>query len=239
MAVDKLVDSTQLDADLTSVANAIRTKGGTSAQMAFPNGFVSAVQAIPTGSGYTLTQFAANLIPLSGLQTIADFPLRSFGLREMGNASTPWQLHLEGKPSQGLAYNAKGLTIIVIEGNDYVGTAVSGRCSQLEIYDTHENRFASLAFENCSALTTVILRHSAVLPINNANIFNGTRFASGGAGGTIYIPKSLYDHLGDGTANDYKAATNWSTINGYGTITWAKIEGSQYENYYADGTPIT
>lgn len=49
MAVDKLVDSTQLDADLTSVANAIRTKGGTSAQMAFPNGFVSAVNAIPTG----------------------------------------------------------------------------------------------------------------------------------------------------------------------------------------------
>lgn len=49
MAVDKLVDSTQLDADLTSVANAIRTKGGTSSQMAFPAGFVSAVQAIPTG----------------------------------------------------------------------------------------------------------------------------------------------------------------------------------------------
>lgn len=49
MAVDKLVDSTQLDADLTSVANAIRTKGGTSAQMAFPAGFVSAVEAIPTG----------------------------------------------------------------------------------------------------------------------------------------------------------------------------------------------
>ena len=51
MAVDKLVDSTQLDADLTSVANAIRTKGGTSAQMAFPAGFVSAVNAIPTGGG--------------------------------------------------------------------------------------------------------------------------------------------------------------------------------------------
>jgi hypothetical protein len=49
MAVDKLVDSTQLDADLTSVANAIRTKGGTSAQMAFPAGFVSAVNAIPAG----------------------------------------------------------------------------------------------------------------------------------------------------------------------------------------------
>lgn len=51
MAVDKLVDSTQLDADLTSVANAIRTKGGTSASLAFPAGFVSAVEAIPAGGG--------------------------------------------------------------------------------------------------------------------------------------------------------------------------------------------
>ena len=51
MSVDKLVDSSQLDSDLTSVANAIRTKGGTSAQLAFPAGFVSAIQAIPTGGG--------------------------------------------------------------------------------------------------------------------------------------------------------------------------------------------
>lgn len=51
MAVDKLVDSGQLDSDLTSVANAIRTKGGTSAQLAFPNEFVSAINAIPTGGG--------------------------------------------------------------------------------------------------------------------------------------------------------------------------------------------
>lgn len=51
MAVDKLVDSAQLDADLTTVANAIRTKGGTSAQLAFPAEFVSAIQAIPTGGG--------------------------------------------------------------------------------------------------------------------------------------------------------------------------------------------
>lgn len=51
MSVDKLVDSSQLDADLTSVANAIRTKGGTSADLAFPAGFVSAVEAIPTGGG--------------------------------------------------------------------------------------------------------------------------------------------------------------------------------------------
>lgn len=49
MSVDKLVDSTQLDADLTSVANAIRTKGGTSASLAFPADFVTAIAAISGG----------------------------------------------------------------------------------------------------------------------------------------------------------------------------------------------
>lgn len=37
--------------DLTSVANAIRTKGGTSASLAFPADFVSAIAAIPSGGG--------------------------------------------------------------------------------------------------------------------------------------------------------------------------------------------
>lgn len=56
MSVDKLVDSSQLDADLTSVANAIRAKSGGSSQLAFPAGFVSAVQAIPTGGTPTGTK---------------------------------------------------------------------------------------------------------------------------------------------------------------------------------------
>ncbi len=49
MAHDKAVDSAQLDADLAVVADAIRAKGGTDAQLAFPAGFVSAVQAIASG----------------------------------------------------------------------------------------------------------------------------------------------------------------------------------------------
>jgi len=38
-------------ADLTSVANAIRAKGGTSAQLAFPADFVQAIEDIETGGG--------------------------------------------------------------------------------------------------------------------------------------------------------------------------------------------
>lgn len=55
MAVDKLVDSTQLNADLTNVANAIRAKGGTSASLAFPDGFVDAIGDIETGGGVTVS----------------------------------------------------------------------------------------------------------------------------------------------------------------------------------------
>ena len=45
----KFVNTDQLDADLTAIADAIRTKGGTSESLAFPSGMVSAVSAISTG----------------------------------------------------------------------------------------------------------------------------------------------------------------------------------------------
>ena len=44
MAYDKVVDSAALDADLTTVANAIRTASGATGNMAFPSGYVSALQ---------------------------------------------------------------------------------------------------------------------------------------------------------------------------------------------------
>lgn len=46
-----MADYLTTDTELTSVANAIRTKGGTSAQLVYPTGFVSAINAIPTGGG--------------------------------------------------------------------------------------------------------------------------------------------------------------------------------------------
>lgn len=93
-------------------------------------------------------------------------------------------------------------------------------------------------FNACNKLDTIILRSSTPVAMQSTNALDITKFKNGGAGGHIYIPKSLYDHLGDGTANDYKALSNWSTYNRYGTITWHAIEGSIYETQYADGTPI-
>ena len=88
-------------------------------------------------------------------------------------------------------------------------------------------------------LKTMILRDTSCVSLSNVDVFASSPFASGGSGGTIYIPEALYDHLGDGTVYDYKAAANWSTLDGCGTITWAKIEGSAYDGCWADGTPIS
>lgn len=46
-----MADYKVTDTELTSVANAIRTKGGTSAQLEWPAEFISAVQAISGGGG--------------------------------------------------------------------------------------------------------------------------------------------------------------------------------------------
>ncbi len=51
MAYDKVVDSSVLNAGLTKIADAIRAKGGTSGQLAFPDGMAAAIEAIETGGG--------------------------------------------------------------------------------------------------------------------------------------------------------------------------------------------
>ena len=83
-----------------------------------------------------------------------------------------------------------------------------------------------------SCRSVLILRRTAgVVKLGNVNALLASVFGSSGTGGTIYVPSALI--------SSYQAANNWSTLHGYGHITWAAIEGSQYENYYADGTPVS
>lgn len=103
MSVDKLVDSTQLDSDLTSVANAIRTKGGTSASLAFPAGFVSAINAISGGGGgLSFSTFTATAASTANTITF-----------EAGDYTVPTQfaLYLKSDVTAGDATN-----IIIVGG---------------------------------------------------------------------------------------------------------------------------
>lgn len=49
MATYKVVDADQLNADMSSVADSIRTKGGTTDALAWPDGYKTAIDSIPAG----------------------------------------------------------------------------------------------------------------------------------------------------------------------------------------------
>ena len=125
--------------------------------------------------------------------------------------------------------------IIMPRFNNSPGGNMAMSCTALTLADMGSTRYISpQCFLGCTNFTTLIIRSTSIPNLQNVNAFNNTPFKSGGTGGTIYIPTSLYDHLGDNSSSDYKHASNWSTVDGYGTITWAKLEGSAYEslNWY-------
>lgn len=231
MSVDKLVDSTQLDADLTSVANAIRTKGGTSASLAFPADFVSAIAAIPTGGGGVSWDDIASGDEPSGdiVLTVQTVKQDSFRSRRTTNTWTCSGNNVT-KVESAAFRDCNNLTELHLPAVTDFSYQTCYGSSKLKVADI--GRAGSLGngtFQNCTLLDTLVLRKTSITTMGNANALSGTKFASGKSGGTIYIPKSLYDHLGDNSSSDYKAASNWATYQGYGTITWAKIEGSIYE----------
>lgn len=282
MAVDKLVDSTQLDADLTSVANAIRTKGGTSAQLAFPAGFVDAIDAIETGGGgggYTADQIAAcdggsskNLV-ITGT-TIKAYAFYSWNITSLiGDSVTAVGANafqkctsLESVSLANCALNNTSCNYVFGEcsalnniflpkwkrGGQYcfqkagksTGAIVLPAATGIQAYyfsnayvgaidiGPNVSSLGNRSLEKMPNITALILRRTAsAVTIPSIQSVEGSRFANGKAGATLYVPSDLI--------SSYQAATNWSTILGYANNQILPIEGSIYETQYADGTPIT
>lgn len=122
------------------------------------------------------------------------------------------------------------VTVVLPSAKTLYRSAFYG-CTKLKAVDfLGGSQIHNTVFQNDSVFNTLIIRGGTVCPLSNINSFNNTPFASGGTGGTLYVPSAL--------VSSYQAATNWSTILGYANNSIAAIEGSQYENYYADGTPI-
>ena len=98
--------------------------------------------------------------------------------------------------------------------------------------------FKPSAFKNTKLNMLVIRSTSAVQKLENINTFSGSPFASGKAGGTLYVPNSMI--------SSFQAASNWSTILGYATNSIKSIESTATDpnepidltTHYADGTLI-
>lgn len=109
-----------------------------------------------------------------------------------------------------------------------------GASFSIETYGVRNN-----AFNGASAMNVLILRKtSEIVPLQNISAFTNTPFASGKAGGTLYVPSAL--------VSSYQSASNWSTILGYTDNQIKSIESTHTDQtapidltlYYADGTPI-
>lgn len=124
------------------------------------------------------------------------------------------------------------LEYAIMPKNNRIGNAMFNGDSKLKGLDfLGAWGIGSTAFTNCAALKTIVIRGGSVASLNNTNALNGTPFASGKAGGKIYVPQSI--------TSNYQANSNWATIlsnNSNNQI--LAIEGSTYETHYVDGSDI-
>ena len=204
MSVDKLVDSTQLDADLTSVANAIRAKSGGSGSLAFPSGFVSEIGNISGGgdtlpSGYT----ACNYIQSSGdayIDTgVWEVPGATSGFHGRFAASNAGSniKYLFGY--QGIASGAVSKYRICL----FVSTS-----NTLQYYGATSGASSTLGGWSGSGINeiTVSLTQNATYPVFNVN---GTQTTGNklktteysNAVGTIYLMANNYQASGPSTVD--------------------------------------
>lgn len=121
----------------------------------------------------------------------------------------------------------------------YYDTNFFQNCAKLAYFDARSQNFKNSVFDGCSILNVVVIRNASVCALASTGAFNGTPFASNGAGGTLYVPSSMIA--------SYQGATNWSTILGYANNQIKSIESTHTDPtapidltlYYADGTPIS
>lgn len=199
MSVDKLVDSTQLDSDLTSVANAIRSKAGISVTLSFPADFVTEIGNITTGGNLE-----------TGSQTIT---------------ATESSQSITMTPSTGYdGFDEVDITVNAIPSN-YVGSGVTQRTSS-DLNASGATVTAPAGYYASSASTAVasgtegtptaskgaVNSHSiAVTPsvTNTAGyISGGTKTGTAVSVSASELVSGTYSVTGSGTAN----VTNYASI---------------------------
>jgi len=127
--------------------------------------------------------------------------------------------------SSGYAFNeCTGITKAVIKTS---GINEFQKCTALTHVDYNgTTQVVNYSFYNCSSLTTIVIRSVIYVSLQNYNAVSGTPFENKDAGTVLYVPSNLISTYQGGA---------WG--NCAETIT--AIEGSQYENYYVDGTAIS
>lgn len=223
MALDKLVDSTKLDAALEATADAIREKTGDTDDIAFDlateTGFADAVEAIPSGGGDpwewfdkamnstingTFVNRNANKIT-NGLFA-RDSTIR--GCVYLGNVV----FGVGSVAADRVFFGCNNIEYIIFVNSkksatishSYVGVDFASYCSKLKIASFNEigAYFEARALGICELLRTIVISADTVQRLPFTSVFQGSTLVNNGTA-RFYVPDSL--------VNDYKAASVWVT----------------------------
>ena len=160
--------------------------------------------------GVSAFRYCKSITSLSGNCRITTFGSAAFN----GNSTNRMQLAHVSFPNMAVA------SLSTVFGSSTENNA----CQLLEDADIgNTSGIAANAFANCNKLQTLILRKTgSICTLANVNAFLNTPMRGyNSLSGTIYVPSALI--------STYQTATNWSTIYGEGHVTFAAIEGSEYE----------
>lgn len=147
---------TVTDTELTSIANAIRAKGGTSASLVYPSGFISAIGDIPSGCGgvtensiidRSITAYENSTISLIGENAFAScYYLESVSLFSCTAIST------------NAFYRCSSLKTVYIPNVAHIGDSGFDHCLALSEFNAPLcTDLGIYAFYSCSKLETVSL----------------------------------------------------------------------------------
>lgn len=214
MANYKIVDADQLDADMATVADAIRAKGGTSDPLAWPDGYKTAVEAIAWDTSAedgllagTLTEYRNERI--TKVQSYGFFQQVALTDLDLPNVTQTGTFFVAACTSL-VRVNIPKVQIVQAYSFQY--------CSMLEKLDILAASSINVyAMQGCEKLSALILRNANVVLLTNVNALSATPIASGT--GYIYVPAARVD--------TYKADSVWSTY---------ANQFRALEDYTVDGT---
>lgn len=182
------------------------------------------------------------------LLTVGDYALSD--LTNLTSVSFPLlttvgQYFLSGTPNLETIYLP---SVTTMTGGYYFASTITGQVAKIVVLPSvtsitgdafRAGSFAAIDIgpglsslpTRCFYSTNVMHRHDVIILRKTDGVVTASTNTTLQNATTVYVPQDLI--------SSYQSATNWSAKYSAGTLSILPIEGSQYENYYADGTPIS